>query len=190
VTCREWSIDLVECVRARWHPDPQLRRHLRDCPGCHARWQDEHALNEQFRLIREAVQAQRNSPERLDQILRVYAVSRWSRRRVWVKWLAAAAAILLVVAAGLLALRARGPATASLPDEQLADFGDFIAVPYAPPLARGEFLQVVRTELRPIALARMGIEVDTSSEADVVADLVIGEDGFPRAVHVVEENQF
>jgi predicted anti-sigma-YlaC factor YlaD len=183
-------VDLIECARGRQQPHAALRRHLRDCPGCRERWDDEHALDSQFRLMREAVRAQRNSPERFDQILRVYGVSRWSRKRTWVKWLTSAAAMVLVVAAGLLAFRARGPATASPPEAQFADIGDFTPVPYAPPLARGEFLQVVRTELRPIALARMGIEVDASSEADVVADLVIGEDGFPRAVHVVEESQF
>lgn len=66
---------------------------------------------------------------------------------------------------------------------------DFLPVPYAPPLATGEFIRVVRTELRPIALARMGIDVDSYLD-EIAAEVVLGEDGFPRAVRLLGEKQF
>jgi hypothetical protein len=78
----------------------------------------------------------------------------------------------------------------SVPDlTRGTDEDGFLLVPYAPPLAAGEFLRVVRTELRPIALARMGIDVDFHLD-EIAADIVLGEDGFPRAVRLLEERQF
>jgi hypothetical protein len=70
-----------------------------------------------------------------------------------------------------------------------ADDDGFLPVPYAPPLAAGEFIRVVRTELRPIALARMGIDVDSYPD-EIAADVALGEDGFPRAVRLLGEKQF
>ena len=75
-------------------------------------------------------------------------------------------------------------------EELAGDSSEFIAVAYAPPLAAGEFVSVLRTELQPAALARMGIDVDTSYTNAIPADVVVGEDGFPRAVRVVSEVEF
>ena len=66
---------------------------------------------------------------------------------------------------------------------------DFVAVPYAPPLATGEFVRVVRTNLRPIALAGMGIYVDAGA-GEIPAEVAFGEDGFPRAVRVFGDIEF
>jgi hypothetical protein len=111
--------------------------------------------------------------------------------------LSAAAVLLLTIAVGYGWRTTRRPvaieasvAEAALPaDEQIDDNG-FVAVPYAPPLATGEFVRVVRTELQPIALAHMGIYVDAADSSEIPADVMLGEDGFPRAVRVVEEMQF
>jgi hypothetical protein len=67
---------------------------------------------------------------------------------------------------------------------------DFIAVPYTPPLAPGEMVRVVHAYLYPEALASMGVEVDPSWAGDLPADVVVGEDGLPRAVRITENNQF
>jgi len=66
---------------------------------------------------------------------------------------------------------------------------DFIAVPYTPPLAPGEIVRVVQTNLSPDALASMGVNVDPLWGGDVQTDLVVGEDGLPRAVRIVGNNQ-
>jgi hypothetical protein len=60
----------------------------------------------------------------------------------------------------------------------------FIAVPFVPPLAMGEMLRVVHTELNPAALASLGVSVDPSWTAKLPADVLLGEDGMPRAVRV------
>lgn len=113
-----------------------------------------------------------------------------------------AAAAILLLAIGLVELRRSGiPRTGNIPQSTIApeiaeieglpaDSSGFVAVPYAPPLATGEFVSVVRTELQPTALARMGIYVDAGYAADIPADVVVGEDGLPRAVRLVEAIEF
>jgi hypothetical protein len=110
------------------------------------------------------------------------------------KWLLSAAAVLLLtIAIGYGWRNSRRPVTieAGLEAvEELTDDSGFVAIPYAPPLATGEFVRVVRTELQPIALAHMGIYVDAADSSEIPAEVLLGEDGFPRAVRVVEEMQF
>ena len=66
------------------------------------------------------------------------------------------------------------------------DSDGFIAVPYAPPLATGELVRIVHTELDPAALASLGVSVDPSWTTQLPADVLEGEDGMPRAVRVSE----
>ncbi len=54
---------------------------------------------------------------------------------------------------------------------------DFIAVPYAPPLAQGELVRVFRTELYPEALTSLGIDYDPATGSNIPAEVVVGEDG-------------
>jgi hypothetical protein len=67
---------------------------------------------------------------------------------------------------------------------------DFIAVPYTPPLAPGEIVRMVHAEFYPEALASMGVEVDPSWAGELPADVVVGEDGLPRAVRITDNGQF
>jgi hypothetical protein len=67
---------------------------------------------------------------------------------------------------------------------------DFIAVPYTPPLATGELVTMVHTDMYPEALASLGVEVDPSWSGDLPVDVVVGEDGLPRAVRITENSQF
>jgi hypothetical protein len=131
----------------------------------------------------------------------------------WAWGLAAAAALLLVIGLGReVGLRTRHtpvrpaavthgarPTQAYMYEaamyESSADAGalssdEFIAVPYAAPLATGEIVRVVRTDLYPEALASMGIDVNPAWSGDMAADVVVGEDGFPRAVRLAENTQF
>ncbi len=111
-----------------------------------------------------------------------------------VKWLLSAAAVLLLtVAAGYSWRNAQRPAAIEAgieTAEELADDNGFVAIPYAPPLAAGEFVRVVQMDLQPIALAHMGIYVDAADSSEIPAEVLLGEDGFPRAVRVVDEMQF
>jgi hypothetical protein len=65
----------------------------------------------------------------------------------------------------------------------------FITVPYSPPLAPGEMVRVVHTDLYPESLASMGVEVDPAWTGELPADVAVGEDGLPRAVRITGNGQ-
>ena len=67
--------------------------------------------------------------------------------------------------------------TASDPESE-----GFMAVPFVPPLATGEMLRVVHTELKSGGAGRgLGVSVDPAWNTQLPADLLLGEDGMPRA---------
>lgn len=80
--------------------------------------------------------------------------------------------------------------TAAVESSNEEDSNGFVAVPYAPPLAVGEMVSVVRTELEPTALARLGIMVDASDGNEIPAEVEVGEDGLPRAVRLIGAEEF
>lgn len=190
--CRRWTAEIVERARIGLEPGADLRVHLRECSGCRERREDERRLTMQIRMAREAAHIRPPVEERRKLILSEFEAARRRSIRPSLRWALATAAIVLL-AIGLVDLRRGGtrgtsnaPPAAALQetaDDSLpADSNGFIAVPYAPPLATGEFVSVVRTELQPTALARMGIYVDAGYATDIAADVVVGEDGLPRAV--------
>jgi hypothetical protein len=204
VNCREWISGIVECARSGSQPAAPLASHLKSCSKCAGRWEDEQRLSSQLRLARDAAAGHRSSQARREEIMRRFAPApRPSFRPSW-KWVLGAAAVLLLsIALGYqwrngrhangtgLANGVQQTAVGSAEFEELAgDNGEFVAVAYAPPLAAGEFVSVVRTELQPTALARMGIYVDAAYANAIPADVLVGEDGFPRAVRVVSEVEF
>ena len=67
---------------------------------------------------------------------------------------------------------------------------DFIAVPWTPPLAPGEMVRMVHADMRPEALASMGVEVNPLWAGELPVDVVVGEDGLPRAVRIADSSQF
>jgi hypothetical protein len=160
--------------------------------------------------------ARRQPDAQRERIMRAFEQARPSAFRPSLRWaLGMAAVLLLAVALGHVwrsGLRSVGPAQnpipgasqesanwvassaagtmgASGPDELISN-DDFAEVPYAPPLATGEFVRVVRTELRPAALARMGVYVDAAETDEIPADLLLGENWFPRGVRVLEAVDF
>jgi hypothetical protein len=202
--CRSWVCELVECARAQAAPSSELRQHLRECPACAARWASERNLEAHLEAVKEAAAARQPADAQRERIMRQFA--RMHRRTVHplVRWALAAAAA-LVLATGVWSVW-RGvappvshpgqsaPGTGTWADAAEAEEPDagegFVAVPYAPPLAPGEFVRVVHAELDVVELARMGVLVDDFDTAVVPADMVVGEDGFPRAVRVWDDSQF
>jgi len=200
VDCRNRMVEVVESARTGLQPDAELQKHLRECPRCRDRWDDEQRLSAEIRIMRADAAAQRRSEVRREAIMHEFELQHGTvMRRPFKLALGIAAILLLTVALGLVWRNSR-PADADAQNarrtpagnvfaesgllEKLPEDDDFIAVPYVPPLAPGEFVKVIRTELRPNALARMGIYVDASL-GEMPADVVFGEDGFPRAVRVL-----
>jgi len=168
------------------------------CARCAQSWEDERGLSAQFRALRGAASARVQSPARRELVMREFDLAHQSIIPASMKWLLSAAAVLLLtIAAGYGWRLSQRPAIepaavgATIETaEELADDNGFVAVPYAPPLAPGEFVRVVETELQPLALAHLGIYVDAADTNEIPAELLLGEDGFPRAVRVIEEVQF
>jgi len=210
MNCRACIAELVERARAGSPPDAQLQGHLRACLSCRERWEGERALSAQFQKMRGAAMARRQSGTQRERIMRAFEQTRRSEFRPSLRWaLGLAAVVLLAVAVGQVWRNGRqltspsnnlaakelmdpaiGSAAGTIELSQIVDENDFVEVPYAPPLATGELVRVVRTELRPAALARMGIDIDTAVADEIPADVLLGEDGFPRGVRVLQAVDF
>jgi hypothetical protein len=210
MTCTEQMAELVECARRGMEPGYDLREHLVGCPRCAERWDAERGLSERFGAMRtEAAALNADNPRRAflrDDLMRRFAALDFARQRrktaarSWGMGLAAAAAVVLAVFAGQIAgtRSHRPPAPIAEAAADSVEFSgdaaelssdDFIAVPYTPPLAQGELVRVVHADLVPEALASLGIDVDPASSGNVPADVVVGEDGIPRAVRITDGSQ-
>jgi hypothetical protein len=187
--CSAATERLVECARRRCAPDRALKSHLDICLSCLDRWESERALTAGLRIM-QAQASSRRSPEtdRATLMDQFAAQHRKPAANRWLWSLAAAAVVLIstVVVRDLTYPAVMGPVVVA---EEQADPQQegFIDVPYAPPLASGELTRVVHTELQPAELASLGVNVDPTWTTDLPADLLLGQDGFPRAVRFSKE---
>ena len=71
-----------------------------------------------------------------------------------------------------------------------AEDAGFVPVPYGEGLSADDSGLVVRVSMTRSALGSLGYPVDEMNGADVIqADLLVGEDGWPRAVRLVQQEQ-
>jgi hypothetical protein len=211
MTCSARIAEVVESARRGLPAGRALRAHLAQCGDCERRWNAERQLSAHLQTIRVRTAGLRSSETQRESLMQHLAtITRESRRRrVWsLAWAFSAAAAMLIAAflgrevgsrmiwnhpvkSGISQRRS----SQTLVREASADASalssdDFIAVPYTPPLAPGEMVRVIHADLFPEALAGMGIDVDPAWASNLPADVVVGEDGFPRAVRITENNQF
>lgn len=148
----------------------------------------ERELAWQMRRIRLASAARRSSAASRQSLLDKFdAQYPAAARRRWYVPVGIAAALVLSLAL----LRVPHNAPVPVPVEAVEDAENsdgFIAVPYVPPLAQGELVHVVHTELHPAMLMGLGVNVDPAWETVMPADLLVGEDGFPRAVRISNDD--
>jgi hypothetical protein len=202
INCDTALEKLVEYGRRGMEPEMPLRIHVRECAACRDRFRAERNLSRHLRAMRSESAACRSSERSREILMRQFARSHpatVSARHEWV-WALAVAAVLLFGFVLVRDVTRQAPrpqrqqpsvAVPAGPEEPgylaSADFQQeegFIAVPYVPPLATGELVRVVHTELYPPALASLGVNVDPAWNTGIAADLLMGEDGFPRAVRV------
>jgi predicted anti-sigma-YlaC factor YlaD len=200
VNCQEWTTEIVEAARSGGVHSPYLTAHLAGCANCREQWEEQVALSAGLAQLRDAVAPLRSSEfsraRLMNEYARVYARTSLPRRFGWMFAAAAAALVLLAVTLSWRAVTPAGPAasqsaarvqdrgTAGDEFEIISGETGFTAVPYAAPLAKGEFVRVVRTELYAAALDRMGVSVPVTN-GEFPADVIVGEDGLPRAVRVL-----
>jgi len=198
--CQEWMDEIVEGSRLGAPPRSEMNEHLDQCDKCRDLWDDGQSLAEPMRNLRIAVRGRRSPHYRRALLMDEYARVHGSRRRMgWA--LKAAASVLLALSAGLL-WRTHAPAATGNAASRLAEAGmvavppefsdesGFVPVPYASPLAQGEHVTVVRTQLQVAALDRMGFVVFGMNGNEYPAEVVLGQDGLPRAVRVLGEEEF
>jgi hypothetical protein len=191
--CKEWMFEAVEGARTGAPPRRDLAEHLAACTRCAARWETEVELNRGLAAVRDAASRLRSTDSARARLMAAFDERRLAvaarRRFVWA--LAATAALLLVA---LWIVPSKGRPRAPIPQlddavEELLAGNGFVPVPYAPPLAQGEIVEVVRMDLTPAAFARMGFVVQPPFGSELTADLMVGQDGLPRAVRLVETDK-
>ena len=190
MSCAIWSSEIIERARVADRPGAGLSSHMRECEACAAAWREEVSLTEAIRAARDAGPQHRPSEFRRAQLMREFDARRGGRKRSRFFPVTAAAAVLL---AALVLSRPQLPGTGQAPDVastlQGDSAGEFVAVPYSPPLAQGESVEVIRTELSSAALGRMGLPAPALEET-FPADVLVGQDGVPRAVRFLDSSDF
>lgn len=193
------------------------RFHAETCKTCAARLAEARSLAVALRVAAEDLQgleAPQAVGESLASAFREHhrgvEQSRSRTRRLrWAEWMAvAAAAAALAIVGGWnfsrahvshrttgtsspisVATNANGGAQQAVPVETAAiEDSDFVPVPYGEGLSADDPGMVVRVSLTRSALGSLGYPVDEMNAGDVVqADLLVGDDGLPRAVRLVQQ---
>jgi len=217
--CGAFASELVECARnggvwSRSVPG-DLDAHLEQCAACRERWEAEAQVSAALRRMRVKAESAEPSAARGRDLMALFDEQQALLRKPvvmakprqlalkpnWV-WALAAAAMLLVSARVVIPLRphtgtvrtapaAVAPdAAVSSDDAQALTTDVFVAVPFTPPLAAGEMVRIVETNLDPQELAAYGFETDPGWNSAVPAEMVVGEDGSPRAIRITSSTQF
>jgi hypothetical protein len=191
---------MMERARVGAPAGQALANHLIDCPHCAERWEAEMELSRGMRDVRSTVMRLRSTPDARARLMAEFDERRHhALMHRWLVFAMAAFTILMLVGAWKqVRWVGRGAAQRTVQtetyhntEELMAENG-FVPVPYAAPLAQGEFVEVVQRDLTPAALARMGFSIQSVSGSYVTTDLMVGEDGLPRAVRLSEsaENRY
>jgi hypothetical protein len=215
--CAERIAEIIECARGQAVPGRELRAHLETCASCRQRWDAEQHLTAHLRVMRIRTGTLKSPASRREALVEEFGRQHKNRATplraipsrtipAWGWTLAAAAAVLLAVLIGHQAgLRSRHtviPAARSHAvhsggavlyevsmDASALSSDDFVAVPYTPPLAAGEMVRMVHADMYPEALTSLGVAVDPAWAGNLPVDMVVGEDGLPRAVRISDSGQ-
>jgi hypothetical protein len=142
------------------------------------------SLSESLRELADATRSFEPDP-RVEQRAMAAFDAAWAApaRRPGRRWLALAAAAIVVLACGAMwsAVRRAGPADALAPAPS-----EFVAWPGAATLPAFESGELVRVDLPVSVLPSLGLVRPATRAVAVKADVIVGQDGFARAVRLVE----
>jgi hypothetical protein len=204
--CREAVAQIVETARKGLALKGALKMHLACCARCTERWESECELASHLSRMRTMASRRSSSPAMRSDLMRQFSARHWRLvHPAWAIGLAAAAGLLIVLAT------LKGPFLFTKPlhstpamgawlssnsrsfepsaDLYSAQDEEYLQVPYVPPPVPGERLSVMHAELYPSALTTLGVSIDPAAmvangNGTVHADVVVGEDGLPRAVRL------
>ena len=140
-------------------------------------------MNEQIDLTnglrRLASVLPREANPRVEQNLCTAFRARNRRKHFWM-YSAAATAILVLTLAML-------PKHPVKQQDDISLSPDFIALPYSQSAVPLESIVVMRVQMRPNELISLGVAVPAAaSSAKITADILVGQDGVPRAVRLTQ----
>jgi len=189
MTCFDLEPAVVDLARGAIDvQDPQVAQHLRRCPRCTALFDREYAVSAALRLLAETVEEPLADGQNEAAVLAAFD-AHWARphRRsgqwVW-RGVAAAAVVVVSTLVGIVVgnvphdERTLAPALAV----ELTEFVSWPGAEAGPPFESGE---LVRVDLPVSALPALGFWPPSSDVSFVQADVIVGQDGFARAVRLV-----
>jgi hypothetical protein len=185
--------DMARGIPVEPPAEAALAAHLDECEPCRMRMARERAMTAGLRAVARSVDEVRPAvlePGLLKAFGELHPLQPvvQARGTGWRRWVAAAAAVVLVVAGlGLTWQRMNRVAdVGSLePQPRTEVVSEFVPWPGAASLPAFESGQLVRTELPASALPLLGlVPAGTVTDNKVLADVLIGQDGLARAVRL------
>lgn len=202
------ALSAAEAVSARFHAET--------CTVCAARLNEARAVARGLKIVAEDSANAEARPYVEMAVLDAFREHQRTRTRLesrrsrwplgWAEWMAISAAAAVLLAVGGWKFSHRHAATVNPADltatarnvnagaepaadsqEAAAQDSDFVPLPYGEDFSADDAGVVVRVSMTRDALESLGYPVNEMRGQDVVqADLVVGEDGWPRAVRLVQ----
>ncbi|HEY4085513.1 MAG TPA: hypothetical protein VGM43_06220 [Bryobacteraceae bacterium] len=204
MNCESARLELMECARRGGRMAAALRAHVDSCESCRSRWQAEQDLSNHLNALR--IPAIPEGHEWGKAVLmREFDQHRGHVRQARWMWAVSAAAILVLSVVAVRDIGGRRgdiepaaavqsftpreyPQEAFTPAEEAGEKG-FIKLPFALPPVPGETFGIVRTQLEPAQLVRMGVLVEPGWNGTVEADVLVGQDGLAQAVRLSNDDE-
>jgi hypothetical protein len=203
MTCHDYIDALVDLARGVSDSSPMrtaAEAHARRCPRCAERLQRERELSAALReLVHGSDDAvPRGMEGRLVAEFSQYHADRVRHTQPLTHWWAAAAVFLIATAGVTWLVPARFRAAAPQPviessnlQDPVPDLANFIALPGAGSMPAFERGDIIRIEIPLAGLPAYGLDMVPDGTATLVpADVLIGQDGVPRAIRLASDKSF
>jgi len=192
MTCRTVAPYLVDLARGGVldaDRRAEVDRHLRECRACTARLEDERALSAALGRLAQEIEVPALDPESERALLASFDRARAQahpRARVWRPLAAAAVFALATTIAWTIVHRLAGtPAPiVSAPPVAVLPATEFVPWPGASSLPTFESGQLMRMDLPASVVLSLGLVPPASQTGVVRADVLVGQDGYARAVRL------
>lgn len=204
MNCESARLELMEHARRGGKMPASLSAHVDSCESCRTRWQAEEDLSNHLSALRiPAIPAGHEWGKAVlmrefDQHHRHVRQTRWM-------WAVSAAAVVVLSVVAVRDIGGRHedvapsaavqsftpreyPQETFTPAEEAGEKG-FIKLPFALPPVPGETFGIVRTQLEPAQLVRMGVRVEPGWNGTVEADVLVGQDGLAQAVRLSNDDE-
>jgi len=204
VNCESARLELMECARRGGEIPAGLRAQVHSCESCRRRRQAEQELSSHLNALRISAVPEGHEwgkavlMREFDQRRRHLRQTRWM-------WAVSAAAVLVLSVVAVRDIGGRHddmepsaaaqsftpreyPQETFTPAEEAGEKG-FIKLPFALPPVPGETFGIVRTQLEPGQLVKMGVRVEPNWNGTVEADVLVGQDGLAQAVRLSNDDE-